>query len=222
MESEEEVHHLKNTECDTVSSLPMKPSTVEDRVRARALLQLQSEGAPHTSGTNGLRHSSSHPGSDPDLVLRIADGIWSHSTSLRKQRIFNSSTKTVSNYAPKFNENSLESNYQTFSLQDLIQVLRTTNMTHVSSTGAVMNVDAGKSKLSKREVLQALLELATPERYSNWISMAQSQHKSELEGSREETQLPTRLEDVSPNTMVRINHAVQYTTVRKQILKSTV
>jgi hypothetical protein len=39
---------------------------------------------------------------------------------------------------------------------------------------------------------------------------------------KEAGEAPMLLQNVSPNTMIQINHSIPYTTVRKQILKSIV
>lgn len=230
----EEENRLTSSDRDTFvteESTPIGRSTVEDRIRARAR-QHQSAAPPQTTATTNAATIKTSAVADPDILLRIADGIWSHTTTLRKQRTFNGSTKTVSNSSLKLNGNSgTTGKCRTFSLKDIVHVLSTNTMSYVGCTGTVMKSNGDvKSKLSKRQIVEAILQLTTPDRYSNWIVLITSDPltQSSVRPSAEhgiaekESKGLLLLQDMSPNTMIQINHSILYTTVRKQILKTFV
>jgi hypothetical protein len=233
-EKDEENNLLMSSGCETheaESNIQIGRFTVEDRVRARALLQ-QSTGPSSSMSTSDIHSTLGVRVANPDIVLRIADGIWSHAATRRKQRVLNEPTKTISNPSAKLKDSIGLSNFRTFVLKDIIHLLRTTTMSYVGSTGKVMKSNGDvKRKLSKRQIVEAIMELATPDRYSNWIVLISSDSlvQSVLPSSvhvdgivHKEGKGPLLLQNMSPNTLIQMNHSVPYTAVRKQILKTLV
>jgi hypothetical protein len=214
-------HASKKSKLTFLSS-ESRPLTVEDRVRARAFHQ--QSAIPPLSVTKYVHSSYPVQAADPDIVLRIADGIWSHVTTVRTQRVFNASTNLLSNHSKILSEKRCLSKVQAFVLKDVVHVLRTTTMSFVGCTGKVMKSNGDvKSKLSKRQIVEAILELATPDRYSNWIVLNSSVQTYSIDGfAANKSNGPMLLQDMSPNTMIQINHSIPYAAVRKQILKTLV
>jgi hypothetical protein len=250
-------HDTDTVPAGTASTACTKGTTVEDRVRARAQRQLQSQPPPNSMPLNDNMdqiQTTHHPFVDSDLLLRVADGIWSYATTTNfanKHRTYNSSPKEEVPNRPLSAKQSLNisTNYQTFVLKDIVRLLRSTAMTYVGRTTKVMKSNtAVQNKLSKRQIAEAMIELST-DRYYNWItfidpthSLFEQDHKAAKPLGPPEVPVNTKgtisslqpqvanpqqqqlllIQNLSSNTIVHINHSVNYTKIRKQIERCSI
>jgi hypothetical protein len=249
-------HDTDTVPAGTASTACIKGTTVEDRVRARAQRQLQSQPPPKSMPLNDNMdqiQTTHHPVVDSDLLLRVADGIWSYATTTNFahiHRTYNSSTKEVPNRPLSAKQSlNISTNYQTFALKDIVRLLRSTAMTYVGRTTKVMKSNtAVQNKLSKRQIAEAMMELST-DRYYNWITfidpthlLSEQDHNAARPLEPPEVSVNTNgtisslqpqvatpqqqqiilIQNLSYNTIVHINHSVNYTKIRKQIERFSV
>jgi len=125
-------------------------STVEERVRARAVVALAQQHEDHQRG-----HTDNDAGfMDRDWLVRLTDALWSHCAQMRSVRVQaiggNSTVAAAAATA-------------VIPLKDVVSVLRKSLSTRSGSSGAVHRGET----VNKRRVVEALLHLSGE--FPGWI-----------------------------------------------------